>query len=124
MTQREWLAATERESLLEFMEERTGGRKGRLFGCACCRRFFCTPPSGADEEAERAIIEPAERFADGALAERERARIERRWSRNCEPGEPDYFKRVALVLVTQPSLSLREVWQFVSGAVFLEGHPE
>jgi hypothetical protein len=47
--------------MLEFLRRRATPRKLRLFACACCRGLWHLLP----DEASRAAVEAAERYADG-----------------------------------------------------------
>ena len=40
MTEQEWLQATEPTPMLEFLHDKAGERKLRLFAVACCRRIW------------------------------------------------------------------------------------
>lgn len=64
MTEAEWLACAEPGPMLAWLGERIGGRKVRLFACACCRQIdhLITVP------ACREAVAMAERFADGLVA--------------------------------------------------------
>jgi hypothetical protein len=66
MTEAEWLASTNPDVMLDFLEKGASERKLRLHGCACCRRMAHL----FTDERSRAALEVAERFADG-LASRE-----------------------------------------------------
>jgi hypothetical protein len=68
MTESEWLSATDPELMLAFLEDRAGGRKLRLFSCACCRRIWHL----LSDARVRGAVEVAERFADGLATEQER----------------------------------------------------
>ncbi|MDB5311510.1 MAG: hypothetical protein JWO38_5712 [Gemmataceae bacterium] len=61
MTEAEWLAATDPTPMLEFAQDRTTGRRFRLFACGCCRLVRADLPDPVCLAAVRA----AERFADG-----------------------------------------------------------
>jgi hypothetical protein len=65
MTEAEWLACTDPELLLMWLEGRIRPRKLRLFGCACCRRLWGLLP---DERGRNAVV-TAELFADGLVGE-------------------------------------------------------
>jgi hypothetical protein len=83
MTEQEWLACEEPESMLEFLQEKASDRKLRLFACACCRRMWSLLDDDrkrmlknnhgrmaveiAKKEAERnrKAVELAEKYADG-----------------------------------------------------------
>ena len=80
MDEEEWLATSNPTAMLEDVEL-TDERKLRLFTVACCRRVWSHLPSDED----RAAVEVAERFADGAATPRELARA----CKNAEPsGRP------------------------------------
>jgi hypothetical protein len=104
----EWRTSGDPAALLEALLEAGTGRDGapavrpgvrqlRLFGCACCRRVLSPVEELAAgmsrrldaEAAERAArqawdaLETAERYADGAASEDERARAERRCNVLC-----------------------------------------
>jgi hypothetical protein len=63
MTEQEWLACTDPEPMLALLRlaRRPGGRKLRLFACACARRAWHL----LTREPPRAAVEAAERCADG-----------------------------------------------------------
>jgi hypothetical protein len=65
MTEAEWLASTDPEKMLEFLQGRVSDRKLRLFAVACCRRIWHLIP----EEVGRRAVELAEGYAAGMLAE-------------------------------------------------------
>ncbi|HEY7426896.1 MAG TPA: hypothetical protein VH682_21855 [Gemmataceae bacterium] len=60
MTVTEWLACTNLQAKLEFLEEKASDRKLRLFACACCRRIWHLLAEGRGRRA----VEIAERYAD------------------------------------------------------------
>jgi hypothetical protein len=66
MTEAEWLACTNPDVMLDYLEIAASERKLRLHGCACCRRMVHL---WTDERC-RTALEMSERFADG-LASRE-----------------------------------------------------
>ncbi len=63
MTEAEWLAGTDPQKLLEYLQDRASERKLRLFAVACCRQFDGLP----DEETELAV-NLAESFSDGLVS--------------------------------------------------------
>jgi hypothetical protein len=65
VTEQEWLAGADPESMLAFLRERASARKFRLFACACCHRIR---PLMGDERSWRAVL-AAEAFADGRVPE-------------------------------------------------------
>jgi hypothetical protein len=74
MTEADWLAATDPLPMLDFLRARGGAsdRKLRLYFCGGCRRIahlFFRPES-------LAVVEVAERFADGAASKEELGRAE------------------------------------------------
>jgi hypothetical protein len=69
MTQEEWLTSADPYAMLNFLGERVGGRKLRLFACACVRQVWANL---LDEKSQRAV-EVAERFADGQASAEELA---------------------------------------------------
>src|SRR5262245_24739766 len=86
MTEPEWLVAAHPDVVLGTIPGDVSQRKLRLFGCACCRHVWDRLP----DPNSRAVIECAERFADGTASRTEltsagvRARMPaqaREWSR-------------------------------------------
>jgi hypothetical protein len=69
MTEAEWLACRDPERMLESLRGTAGGRKLRLFACACCRRVLRLMPASRSGRK----IEVAERLADGQAGESDRA---------------------------------------------------
>jgi hypothetical protein len=61
MTEAEWLACDEPQTLIEFLVPTASERKARLLAAALCRHTF---PLVADVEGQRAV-ETAEAYADG-----------------------------------------------------------
>src|SRR5262249_54365680 len=64
MTERDWLASTRTLPMLEFLPEKSGERKLRLFAVACSRRDprVATPTDG--DEWPLGAVEMAESYAD------------------------------------------------------------
>ena len=69
MTEREWLAGTDPQEMLEFLRGKVSDRKLRLFAVACPRRFL---PLTHDPRVGGAL-DIAERFADGLVGDGERS---------------------------------------------------
>jgi len=67
MTEAEWLAGTDLNSMLEFLGDRISSRKLRLFACAACRRVWDL----LIEPASRQAVIVAERYADGLATKEE-----------------------------------------------------
>jgi hypothetical protein len=67
MDEQVWLAAVDPTAMLTAIRARVTDRKGRLFGCACCRRVWHIYDS-----VERNVVEVAERLADGTATNSER----------------------------------------------------
>lgn len=68
MDEREWLASTDPERMLNFLRASASDRKLRLFAAACCRQVwrYLDPPA-------HDAIEVGERYADGEATEEERS---------------------------------------------------
>jgi hypothetical protein len=60
MTEAEWLACDDPNPMLEFLRYRAGGRKCRLFACACLRRAWHLLT-----EDDRELVAVVERYVDG-----------------------------------------------------------
>jgi hypothetical protein len=67
MTEAEWLACTDINTLVRLMRGQTSSRKLRLCACACCRSVW-----GRLSPEERRAVEAAERFADRQIGNKER----------------------------------------------------
>jgi hypothetical protein len=75
MTEAEWLACTDPQSLLWFLGDRAGARKLRLFAVACSNRL-----SDFNDHPDDVIraLDIAELFADGLVSEEELAEAQSR----------------------------------------------
>jgi len=65
MTEQQWLQSADPRPLWAFLGEQGNGRKWRLFAVACCRRIW---PCLKRRWPDQAMIEAAERCADGKMA--------------------------------------------------------
>jgi hypothetical protein len=63
MTENEWLACSDPESMLTFLKGKVSDRKLRLFACACCRRV----QELAQFEVLRGAVDMSEQYADGLV---------------------------------------------------------
>jgi hypothetical protein len=63
MTEGQWLQCTNPEPMLAHLDRDSSERKLRLFGCACCRRFWARLP----HEPCRRVIEATEALVDGQV---------------------------------------------------------
>ncbi|WP_238602803.1 hypothetical protein [Fimbriiglobus ruber] len=61
MTEEEWLAGEKPSPMLEFLRGKEGGRKFRLFACACTRRIWQL----VIHEGSQLGVTAAERYVDG-----------------------------------------------------------
>jgi hypothetical protein len=87
MTEAEWLTSTDPQAMLAWIQ--TGGessnrprnpptdRKLRLFACACCRQVWDSIKS----TSARAVVEVAEKYADGLVKLSGMEAAERLWER-------------------------------------------
>jgi len=74
MTEDEWLNATDPEPMLEWLWNKPGNRKMRLFAAACCRQVWnrINHPTG------RQAVELVEQFAEGKITAEELANARQR----------------------------------------------
>ena len=63
MTPAEWIACTDPEQMLTFVQDRTDEARLRLFACGCCRRIW-----GLIDAPSRDVVKAAEDFARGEIA--------------------------------------------------------
>ena len=63
MTETEWLACTDPEPMLDYLQGKASDRKMRLFAVACCRRIWAHIPESCNRDAVGAV----EDFLDGHL---------------------------------------------------------
>jgi hypothetical protein len=73
MTEQEWLACDDPQTMLNYWGTNATNRKLRLFGCACCRRAWDLIEDPRLWEA----IETLERVADRTVKDKERVRVSR-----------------------------------------------
>jgi hypothetical protein len=69
MTESEWLACTDPNAMLDFLQGKATDRKFRLFAAACCRGIW-----GLLDLIGTGAVEVAERHADGAVSAEELSR--------------------------------------------------
>jgi hypothetical protein len=62
MTEKQWLASTDPNLMLEFLRGKAGDRKLRLFACACHRRVRHV---SGDDDGLPGAMDNLERYADG-----------------------------------------------------------
>jgi hypothetical protein len=108
MTEAEWLTGEFADLMLEHLRAtagvarlKSGRRKLRLFGCACCRQVWHLM---TDERSRRAV-EVGERFADGLAGTKERARAEAEAAAALTAIDRDLGRRMSTDGVSWPDLS-------------------
>lgn len=74
MTEADWLACTDPDAMLEFLQGRSSQRKLKLFEVACCRRVEHLMTDSRHRDA----VAAAERFADDLMTEAEFEEFRRR----------------------------------------------
>jgi hypothetical protein len=70
VTEAEWLACTDMDTMLEYLRGKVSDRKLRLFACACCRRNWHL----LGDKRSRESVEISERYAEGQVREVELSR--------------------------------------------------
>jgi hypothetical protein len=68
MTEEEWFATTDPQSMVLFLRDRVSDRKLRLFGCACYRLLWQLIPVS---ENKWDVLRSSESYADGMIAKQE-----------------------------------------------------
>jgi hypothetical protein len=68
VTEAEWLACTDPETVLDYLRDKVSDRKLRLFAVACARRFVHLSQAERSHQA----VELSEQFADGLVTNRKR----------------------------------------------------
>jgi hypothetical protein len=103
MTEKDWLKCHDPHYLLEHLKiecratrRKSGQRKLRLFGCACCRRI---QDRLGDERLRQAVV-VAERVADGLASEAAR-KLAQGKARSAYQESEEYFVVVAAVEVLE-----------------------
>ncbi|SRR6266542_5575227 len=66
MTEAEWLACTDPQPMLEFLQSRVSDSKWRRFGCVCCRYVWDHLTDGS-----RSTVELLEQFEEGRTSSEE-----------------------------------------------------
>ena len=64
MTEEQWRLSADPDIMISALRNVTSSRKWKLFGCACCRRFWHLMP-----EPNRRLVEVLERYVDGQATE-------------------------------------------------------
>jgi hypothetical protein len=70
MSEAQWLASTDPQEMLRFLEGKVSKRKLRLFACACSRQNW-----DLLADSSRKAVEMAERYADGLVGKAELATV-------------------------------------------------
>jgi hypothetical protein len=107
MDEEEWLSCTDQLAMARVLSRITSDRKLRLFGCACLRRVWHL----LFEKQSRAVVEFAERFADGLVSTEEALTVVREARRAARrlPSEATETVRAYVAAVTI-SLSTPPYW--------------
>jgi hypothetical protein len=111
MTEAQWLACEDPDTMREFLRGEASNRKLRLFVCACCRGIW----DQFTEEQGRKTVEVAERMADGqaepgevAVARREIEELNRikgeRWANDAQQSEADGGQELVPCLIAKEAV--------------------
>lgn len=86
MTEPDWLACDEPDTMLDFLLDRVSDRKFRLFACACLRRHSALL---SEYKWAAKALEAAEKFADGQITQAQMNRAAAKFDAAAEEEELD-----------------------------------
>jgi hypothetical protein len=92
MSEEEWLACKDPESMLEFLKGKASDRKLRLFACGCCRRMW----SLLDDDRKRMLVNDGKMAAEMAKKDAHRDRMAVELAEKCADGQAEYAELQAL----------------------------